>query len=72
MGLSDQVYTRFISLLISCISRVLQQLLKYLNDTTISTFSALVSSGDFPVILTLNMSDSESLIGSFGSSFAKL
>ena len=35
-------------------------------------FFALASSGVFAAIPTLNLNDSASLIGSFGSSFAKL
>ena len=57
-----------ISQLIKCISRVLQKLLKYINGTAVLTSFVLPAAGVFPVILILNLNDSESTILSFGSS----
>ena len=47
------------------ISRVPQKLLKYFNVTTISTCLVLPMVGVFPVILALNLNDSESVIATF-------
>ena len=44
-----------------------KKLLKYFNDTDISTFSVFPSLGAFPVILNLNLNHSEFIILSFGS-----
>ena len=65
---SDQVKMILISQLISGISRVLQKLLKYFNDTPISTSFLLPAAGVFPVILILNLNDSDCVILSFESS----
>ena len=51
---------RFISQLIKGISRVLQKLLKYFSDNAISTFFLLPAAGVLPVVLALNLNDSES------------
>ena len=59
---------RLISQLINDISRVLQKLLKYFNGTAISTSFVLPAAGVFPVILILNLNDSDCVILSFGSS----
>ena len=64
----DQIKMRSIWQLINCIARVLQKLLKYFNGTSISTFFVLPLSGVFPVILILDLNDSDSVILSFGSS----
>ena len=40
-------------------ARVLQKLLKYFNDTAISTYFVLPSSGDFLVVFTVDLNDSE-------------
>ena len=50
---------RLISQLIKGISRVLQKLLKYFNGTTILTSFVLPVAGVFPVILILNLNDSD-------------
>ena len=63
---SDQVKMRLISQLNKDISRVLQKLLEYFNDTSILTSFLLLALGDFPVILTLNLNDSSFTILSFG------
>ena len=52
--MSDQVKKRLISQLIKSISRVLQKLLKYFNDTIISTFFVTLSPVT-PVIFCLNL-----------------
>ena len=57
---------RLISQLINDTSRVLQNLFKYYNGTTILTFFVL--SVVFPVFLFLDLNDSDSVILSFGSS----
>ena len=59
---------RLISQLIKGISRVPQKLLKYFNGTAILTSFLLLASGNFPVILILNLNDSEFVKISFGSS----
>ena len=56
---SDQVKSRLISQLINGISRVLQKLLNSFNGTTFSTFFVLPSAGVFPVILILDLNDSD-------------
>ena len=48
------------SQLIDEISRVLQKLLKYFRGTIISTSFSLPASGVFPVIVILDLNDSES------------
>ena len=53
---------RFISQLIKGISRVLQKLLKYFSDNAISTFFLLPAAGILPVVLALNLNDSESVV----------
>ena len=58
---------RLISQLIKGISRVLQKLLKYFNGTAILTSFVLPSSGVFPVIFNLDLSDLESVKVTFGS-----
>ena len=64
----DHVKTRFTSQLINEISRVLQKLLKCLNDTAISTFFVLPAAGVFPVIFILDLNDSDCVMLSLGSS----
>ena len=59
---------RLTSQLINGISRVLQKLLKYFNDTIISTSFVLPSAGVFPFIFILDFNYSESVKLSFGSS----
>ena len=59
---------RLISQLINGISRDFQKLMNYFNDTSISTFFALPLSAVFPLILILDLDDSDSVILSFGSS----
>ena len=59
---------RLISQLINGISRVLQNLLKYFNDTVILTYLVLPSVGVFPVISILYLNNSDSVILSFRSS----
>ena len=54
---SDQVKMRLISQLINGISRVLQKLLKYFNDTAISTSFVFLAARDFPVVLVLCVND---------------
>ena len=61
----DQVKIRLISQLINDILRVLQKLIKYFNGTDSSTFFVLRTSGSFPVILILDLNDSDSVILSF-------
>ena len=68
MQVANQVNMRFTSQLISCISRVLQKLLKYFNGTAIPTSLVLQAAGVFPLILALNLNDSDSVMLSFGSS----
>ena len=61
----DQVKIRLSSQLINDILRVLQKLIKYFNGTDSSTFFVLQTSGSFPVILILDLNDSDSVILSF-------
>ena len=68
-NIDDLVKIRLISHLINDISRVLQKLLKYFNDTVISTSLVLPSAGVFPVIFISDVNDSDSVKLSFGSSF---
>ena len=56
------------SQLINGISRVLQKLLKYFNGTIILTFFVLPVAGVFPVTFILDLSDSDYVMLSFGSS----
>ena len=58
---------RLISQLINGISRVLQKLLKYFNGTAVLTSFVFPAAGVLPVILTLYLNVSDSVIGSFGS-----
>ena len=53
--ISDQVKLGLISQSVNGISRVLQKLLKYFNDTTTSTCFVLLSAGGFLVILILGI-----------------
>ena len=64
----DQVKIRLTSQLINGISRVLQKLLKYFNDTIIWTSFVLPAAGAFPAIFTLDLNDSESAMLSLSSS----
>ena len=64
----DHVKIRLTSQLIKCISRVLQKLLKYFNDTIISTSFVLSAAGVFPVIFILDLNDLDCTILSPGSS----
>lgn len=57
-----QVNIRFISELISGISKILEKLLKYFRGTSISTSLVLPLTGALPVIFVLNLV-------SFGTSF---
>ena len=50
---------RLISQLIKAISRVLHKLRKYFNGTVISTSFVLPAAAVFPVILILDLNDSE-------------
>ena len=63
---ADQVRKRLISQLVKSISRVQQKLLNYFNGTATSTSFVLPAAGVFPVILTLNLNDSESVPVEFG------
>ena len=63
---ADHVSCR-ISQFIKGISRILQNLLKYFNSTTISTFFILPATGALPIILALNLNDSESVMLTLGS-----
>ena len=56
---SDQSKMRLISQLINSISRVLQKLLKYFNGSANSTSFVLPAAGIFPVVLILNLNDSD-------------
>ena len=62
------VKIRLTSQLINGISRVLQKLLKYFNGTIISTSFALPAAGVFPLIFTLDLNHSGSVIVSLGLS----
>ena len=62
----DHFDMRLTSLLINRISSNLQKLLMYFNCTAILTSFVLPAAGDFPVILTLNLNDSESVKVTFG------
>ena len=53
---------RLISQSINGIPRVLQKLLKYLNATAISRSFVLPAAGVFPVILILNLNNSDCVI----------
>ena len=65
----DLVNIRLISQLIDSISRVIQKLLKYFNDTAVSTSFVLPSAGVFPVfILILDLNNLESVHLLCGSS----
>ena len=64
----DHAKMRLTSQLIKGISKVLQNLLKYLNGTIISTSISLPPAGVFPVSFILDLNDSESAKLSFGSS----
>ena len=64
---ADQVKRRFISQLISGISRVFQKLLEYFNGTAISTF-AILTSLVLLVNLDLNLNDSQCVMLLLGSS----
>ena len=63
-----QVKIRLISQLINDILRGIQKLLKYFNGTDISKIFVLWASGVFPVILILDLNDSDSVVLSFDSS----
>ena len=64
---NDKVKTELILQLIGGISRVPQKLLKYFNDTAISTSFVLSSLGVFFLIFTRDLNDSESVKIEFGS-----
>ena len=64
----DYFKMRLISQLINNISRVLLKLLKYFNGTIISTSFVLPSAGVLPVMLILDLNNSESVKLSFRSS----
>ena len=64
----DHVKIRLTSQLINDISRVLQKLLKYFNDTIILTSVVLPSGRVFPITFTLDLNDSEFAELSCGSS----
>ena len=57
-----------ISQLIKGISRVIKKLLRYFNGTAILTFFVLPLAGVFPVILFLDLNDSEISLAAAGSS----
>ena len=59
---------RLILKLISSTSRVPQKLLKYFNGTAISTSLILPTAGILPLILALDLNDSESGITACDSS----
>ena len=65
----DHVKVILSSQLINGISRVLRKLLKYSNDTIISTSFVLPSAREFPVIFTLDWNDLESANLSLRSTF---
>ena len=60
--LVDKVNMRFISQLIRDISRVFHKLLKYFNDTAISTFMVLPMRRFLPVIFAFNLNQSGSVM----------
>ena len=64
----DYFRIRLISRLISGTSRVLQKLIKYFNDPTVSTFVVLPSSGILPISFILGLNDPESAKLAFESS----
>ena len=59
---------RLASQLINSISRVLQKLLKYFNDTVILIYFLFPSTRCLSVILILYLNNSDRVIVSFGSS----
>ena len=63
----DQVKSKLISQLINGISRALQKLFKYFNETAILTSFVLPVAGVFPVILILCLNDSDCVILLFES-----
>ena len=60
-GLADQVKIRLVWQLIDDISRTLEKLLKYFNGTIIST-SFVPLSSDWPVIFSLKLNESVTLV----------
>ena len=63
---ADEVKKKLISQLITGVSTVLQRLLKYFNGAAVSKSLVIMSSEVFPVIFTLNLNSSESVIVGFG------
>ena len=59
---------RLILQLINGISKVLKKLVKYFNDIAVLTVFVLLSTGVSPVILILDLSNSDCVILSFGPS----
>ena len=68
MQVDDQVRMRLTSQLKRDISRVLQKSPKCFNETSISTSFVLPAPEDFPLLVTLDLNNSESLKVAFGSS----
>ena len=59
MQFACQVRMSLMSLLVKSISRVVQKPLKYFNGTAVSTSFVLPAAGVFPVILILDLNDSD-------------
>ena len=70
-NLLEQVRIRLISQLINGISRVFQKLLKYFNDTIVST-SFVPSSPVLPVIFSLNLNEALLLLSAGKSTLLSL
>lgn len=69
---AELINLRFISLIISCISRVFKKILKYFIGTATSTSSVLPAIEFLLVIVSLKLNDSESVIVVFDSSLQYL
>ena len=60
--IGDHEKTKLTLSLINGLSRVLQKLLEYFNDTIISTSFVLPAVGVFPVIFILDLNDSDCVV----------
>lgn len=65
---NDMINKKLITQLIGSILRVLQKFHKYFNDTAISAYLALSEKVVLPVIVALNLNDSECVMILLGSS----
>ena len=65
---NDLINKKLITQLIGSILRVLQKFHKYFNDTAISAYLALSERVVLPVIVALNLNDSECVMILLGSS----